>query len=194
LRSFHFTISHTFSSLVVALLLAGCATQPGEHAATSPSGTVNSTAQAGDHPGDVFSGQGENHGATSGSSLANAQPLTAPDISKFHQEGRASWYGHKFAGRRTASGERYNMYAMTAAHRSLPMSSYVRVTNKSSGKSVVVRINDRGPYLGNRIIDLSVAAARALDLQHSGTARVEIQGLSADEAQEARGAVLASGK
>ena len=86
------------------------------------------------------------------------------------------------------------MYAMTAAHRSLPMSSYVRVTNKSSGKSVVVRINDRGPYLGNRIIDLSVAAASALDLQHSGTARVEIQGLSADEAQEAQGAVLASGK
>ena len=182
-------------SWALALLLAGCAAAPGEHAAQTSPDATHRIAQA-DGDGDVFSGQSESHGATSSPSLADAKPLTPPppDVSKFHQTGRASWYGKKFAGRRTASGERYDMHALTAAHRSLPMASYVRVTNPSAGKSIVVRINDRGPYHGNRVIDLSLAAAMELDLQRSGTARVEIQGLSTDEALAARGAMLASGR
>lgn len=119
--------------------------------------------------------------------LADAEPLVAdaPDVSDFKQEGRASWYGPRFHGRRTANGERFDKYALTAAHRRLPLSSFVRVTNVANKKSVVVRINDRGPYHSARIIDLSQAAANALGLQHAGTARVRLQGLSREEARVA---------
>ena len=87
-------------------------------------------------------------------------------------QGLASWYGHHFHGRRTANGEHYDMYAMTAAHNSLPLSSYAAVTNLHNNRSIVVRINDRGPYTGNRIMDLSYAAARQLGI--SGTAAIKI--------------------
>ncbi len=89
--------------------------------------------------------------------------------------GVASWYGPGFHGRRSASGERYNQNAMTAAHRSLPFGTSVQVTNLNNGRSVVVRINDRGPYIRGRVIDLSAAAARMLGLMRSGTAPVNIQ-------------------
>lgn len=79
--------------------------------------------------------------------------------SGYVERGVASWYGNKFHGRRTSSGETYNMYAMTAAHKSLPLPTYARVTNLQNGRSVVVKVNDRGPFLHNRIIDLSYAAA-----------------------------------
>lgn len=92
----------------------------------------------------------------------------------FHQQGIASWYGKAFGGHRTANGELFNMNAMTAAHRTLPLGSYVRVTLTSTGKSVVVRINDRGPFSRHRIIDLSYAAASVLGIQRTGTARVAI--------------------
>lgn len=125
---------------------------------------------------------------------ADAEPLVAdaPDVSDFKQEGRASWYGPRFHGRRTANGERFDKNALTAAHRRLPLSSFVRVTNVANKRSVVVRINDRGPYHSGRIIDLSQAAASALGLQHSGTARVRLQGLSRDEARVAMAEQLAS--
>lgn len=126
--------------------------------------------------------------------LADAKPLDEdiPDVSSFKQSGRASWYGKRFNGRKTASGERYNMHAMTAAHKTLPLASYVRVTNTSNQKSVVVKINDRGPYVRGRVIDLSYAAARELGLQTAGTAHVQIQGLTQEEAQASRAEVLAS--
>ena len=88
------------------------------------------------------------------------------------QAGVASWYGPGFQGRRTANGERFNTHALTAAHRTLPFGTRVRVTNKSTGRSVVVRINDRGPYAGGRVIDLSSASARTIGV--SGTAKVSI--------------------
>ncbi len=88
--------------------------------------------------------------------------------------GLASWYGPGFHGRRTASGKRFDMAALTAAHRSLPFGSRVRVTNLANGRSVVVRINDRGPYVKPRIIDLSRAAARELDFLEDGITRVRI--------------------
>jgi len=93
----------------------------------------------------------------------------------YRERGIASWYGPGFHGKRTASGELYNMYAMTAAHTTLRLPAYVRVTNLENGRSVVVRINDRGPFVDNRIIDLSYAAAKQLDMISSGTARVEIE-------------------
>ncbi len=91
------------------------------------------------------------------------------------QRGIASWYGKKFHGRRTSNGETYNMYAMSAAHKSLPLPSYVEVTNLSNNRRVIVRVNDRGPFHENRIIDLSYTAARKLGIVKSGTGLVEIR-------------------
>ena len=92
----------------------------------------------------------------------------------FRQKGVASWYGKQFHGRRTSSGEPYDMYAMTAAHRILPLPSYARVTNLANGRSVVVRVNDRGPFKSDRVMDLSYAAATRLGMIGTGTALVEI--------------------
>ena len=89
--------------------------------------------------------------------------------------GPASWYGGKFHGRRTANGERFDMNEMTAAHRSLPFGTRVRVTNERNGRSVVVRINDRGPFVGNRIIDLSRGAAAAVGMVNTGVAPVRVE-------------------
>ena len=91
------------------------------------------------------------------------------------QQGRASWYGPRFHGRRTASGERFNQSAHTAAHRNLPFGTRVKVTNLRNNRSVVVRINDRGPYVGGRIIDLSRAAAESIGMRGSGTAPVRLE-------------------
>lgn len=99
----------------------------------------------------------------------------------FVEQGVASWYGKKFHGRRTSSGETYDMYAMTAAHKTLPLPVYARVTNLTNGHSVVVRINDRGPFIDNRIVDLSYTAAEKLDMIGPGTAFVELVVLSPDE-------------
>ncbi len=92
----------------------------------------------------------------------------------FRQKGTASWYGKKFHGKRTSSGETYDMYKMTAAHTVLPIPSYVQVTNLKNGRSVVVRVNDRGPFKHDRVMDLSYAAALKLDVVKSGTAEVQI--------------------
>jgi rare lipoprotein A len=95
----------------------------------------------------------------------------------YWERGVASWYGPGFHQVRTSTGERYDMYAMTAAHKSLPLPAYVRVTNLQNGRSVVVRVNDRGPFVGNRIIDLSYSAAARLDMLRNGTAMVDIRAI-----------------
>ena len=95
----------------------------------------------------------------------------------FVQKGDASWYGTKFHGRRTSSGETYDMYAMTAAHKTLPLPTYVKVTNLDNGKHIVVKVNDRGPFHSGRIIDLSYVAALKLDIVKSGTGRVEVESI-----------------
>lgn len=97
------------------------------------------------------------------------------DAGDYRERGVASWYGKKFHGRRTSSGEAYDMYAMTAAHKTLPLPSYVRVRNLENGRSAIVRVNDRGPFLHNRLIDLSYAAASRLDIVGRGTGVVEIE-------------------
>ena len=95
------------------------------------------------------------------------------------ERGVASWYGPDFHGGRTATGDKYDMYAMTAAHTTLPLPCHVQVTNLANGRSVVVRVNDRGPFVANRLIDLSYAAARKLDMVRAGTALVEVRAVSA---------------
>ncbi|MGE8538795.1 MAG: septal ring lytic transglycosylase RlpA family protein [Acinetobacter sp.] len=96
-------------------------------------------------------------------------------VRKFSQTGTASWYGRQFHGRKTASGETFDMNAMTAAHRSLPLNCYIRVTNRNNGKSVVVKVNDRGPFHGNRVVDLSYGAAKQLGITSAGVAKVSIE-------------------
>jgi rare lipoprotein A len=125
-------------------------------------------------------------GAAQGPNNSEATPAPGssvkkkPDIrkqagkTKPYQVGTASWYGQNFQGKPTASGEPYEMYDMTAAHLRLPMGSYVRVTNLRNGKAVIVRVNDRGPIVPGRIIDLSYGAAQALQFQHKGLQRVRL--------------------
>ncbi len=96
----------------------------------------------------------------------------------FRESGIASWYGTKFHGRKTSSGETYNMYNITAAHKHLPLPTFVQVTNLENGKSLVVKVNDRGPFVGDRIIDLSYGAAAKLGVLEKGTARVDIVAIS----------------
>ena len=100
------------------------------------------------------------------------------DAAGYHARGIASWYGRQFRGKFTSDGERYNMYAMTAAHKTLPLPSYARVTDLTNGRSVIVRVNDRGPFLNNRLIDLSYAAAAKLGMLRTGTALVEVDGIA----------------
>jgi rare lipoprotein A len=111
---------------------------------------------------------------TKGSSSKEVTP-------KPYQIGRASWYGKQFHGRSTASGEPYDMFQFTAAHRQLPLGTWVKVTNLRNGRAITVRVNDRGPYVGNRIIDLSYGAAQMLDLRARGTEKVRIDVVNGEE-------------
>tara|TARA_X000001388_G_C2225049_1_gene120809 strand:- start:1230 stop:1982 length:753 start_codon:yes stop_codon:yes gene_type:complete len=99
------------------------------------------------------------------------------DGRSYREEGTASWYGTKFHGQNTANGELYDLYGMTAAHKTLPLPSYVEVTNLENGRKVIVRVNDRGPFYSDRIIDLSFAAAKKLGYSDQGTAHVLVQGI-----------------
>lgn len=105
---------------------------------------------------------------------AGRLPAASQKEPRAYQAGTASWYGAYFQGRETANGENYDMYDMTAAHRTLPLGTFVRVTNLENRRSVVVRINDRGPYVSGRIIDLSYNAARSLDFKDKGLQKVRI--------------------
>ena len=111
---------------------------------------------------------------------AAAQDTDAADMETEIDGGMASYYGNELAGNRTASGERFDPGQLTAAHRTLPFGSKVRVTNMSTGDSVIVRINDRGPFSRGRVIDVSHAAAREIGMQRSGTARVKLALLADD--------------
>jgi rare lipoprotein A len=110
--------------------------------------------------------------------------LPAPEQPFFTQAGTASWYGGRHHGRKTASGERFNMNALTAAHRTLQMGTVLRITNLDNGRTANVRINDRGPYAPGRVIDLSAAAARQLGMQQEGLARVQIEAFASDQAPD----------
>jgi rare lipoprotein A len=169
----------------VAALLAGCASGPETRTAT-PSQRDGAPAQA---PADLASlpdpvpriepirkGGPNKPYAVLGQSY---EPI-ADDV-PWREQGVASWYGTKFHGRRTASGELFSMYGLTAAHRTLPIPSYARVRHMKTGKSVIVRINDRGPFHASRVIDLSYAAAVKLGMASAGNAQVEVTRLTFDD-------------
>jgi rare lipoprotein A len=171
-------------------LLAGCMQPPGITGQASydvphkeESRTVAATRPFGTEDSPLLSrpSEQEQEQLRPQTGTASSQDESA-DVSSFWQSGLASYYGNKFQGHRTASGERYNSHALTAAHRTLPLGSYVRVTAVSSARSVIVRINDRGPYTHGRVIDLSYAAAAALDLPRTGTLLVKIETVTKQEA------------
>jgi rare lipoprotein A len=110
--------------------------------------------------------------------VAGHRYAVLPSSDGYVERGVASWYGTEFHGLKTSTGEPYDMFAMTAAHKTLPLPCYARVTNLSNGRSAVVRINDRGPFVATRIIDLSYSAARKLDMIRSGTAFVQVEVLT----------------
>ncbi|MFJ5383341.1 septal ring lytic transglycosylase RlpA family protein, partial [Cupriavidus sp. CER94] len=175
--------------LVSALVLAACATPPGGDTdnASGTTGALSTKAAKPARPSanvaktddrgnwNLFGWQDEN--APSQSSIDGLRA----DMGTFEQRGTASWYGKGFHGRKTANGERFDMRAMTAAHPSLPLDSWVLVRNLRNNKVAVVRINDRGPYHGNRILDLSYAAAKRLSFVDHGATQVEIRRLSRTE-------------
>jgi rare lipoprotein A len=103
-----------------------------------------------------------------------------PSSKGYHERGTASWYGSKFHGRRTSSGEPYDMHLATAAHKSLPLPTYAEVTNLENGRKVIVKINDRGPFKDDRLIDMSYGAALRLGMTQTGTARVEVRAIDVD--------------
>jgi rare lipoprotein A len=158
------------------LALAGCATRrvsaPSQPAAASPD-TIESTKRATD------AGTAPT-AATPPPSPApkRGKPLQSPAPAGYIEEGNASWYGVPFNGRRASNGEIYDMYKLTAAHRTLPFETMVRVTNLNNGKSTTVRITDRGPFVDNRIIDLSLAAAREIDSVGPGVVHVRVEVLT----------------
>lgn len=114
-------------------------------------------------------------------------PPTSSPLETFPEQGVASWYGVPFHGRRAANGEIYDMYKMTAAHRTLPFDTVVRVTNLANGLHTDVRITDRGPFVEDRVIDLSLAAARAIEMIGTGTAMVKLEIISGSAAPAAAG-------
>jgi rare lipoprotein A len=178
--------------LVVVLTLAGCASTP------KGSRAVASGSSGSGRPGGYYQddGPGDNPPANL-DQLPDAVPRVEPYLSgpnraynvfgrdyvpdtsdrPFLERGIASWYGRKFNGQKTSSGEIYDMYAMTAAHPTLPIPSYARVTNPANGRSVIVRINDRGPFHPGRVIDLSFAAAYRLGYTNVGSTSVEVERL-----------------
>jgi rare lipoprotein A len=178
---------------MVALLLAGCSStsqrkaEPGATSAPVGGGYLAGDGPGADAPANL-------------NDIPNAVPKSEPlhryanrpyvalgktyipltSTGTFKQRGIASWYGKKFHGQRTSAGEVYDMYAMTAAHPTLPIPSYARVTNLANHKSVVVRVNDRGPFLHDRVIDLSYAAAYKLGIIADGSAEVEVESINAN--------------
>jgi rare lipoprotein A len=198
------------ASLIPALMLAGCGSAPparapasAEPRATAPSGSAAPVLpRAGSGRGGYYQDDGPGDAPPAGLlDVPDAEPQIEPysksgnrpyvvfgktytpftDDRPFKQRGVGSWYGKKFHGQKTSSGELYDMYKMTAAHPTLPIPSYARVTNLSNGRQVIVRINDRGPFLSSRIIDLSYTAALKLGYLGKGSSELEVERLLPDE-------------
>jgi len=166
-----------FIYVVVSILLAACSTA---HVSYSPLPGVNISAPiplpSGRHAS-LANGKGGHYKTGKPYRVGGRTYYPLSTASGYDQTGMASWYGRDFHGKRTANGERYDMHALSAAHKTLPLPSLVRVTNLENGRSVVVRVNDRGPFVKRRLIDLSWAAANALGYAGQGTARVRVQSL-----------------
>lgn len=166
-------------------MLAGCATAPSHRPppAAAPA-TAPATAPA---PRQPAAPQAQAQApATPGNppfyDVMGERYYVLPDSTGYSEQGVASWYGREFHGKRTSSGEIYDMYALTAAHKTLPLPTMARVTSLTTGKSVIVRVNDRGPFKKGRLIDLSYGAARELGFLAKGTDLVEVQALTPAQA------------
>ena len=175
------------------MVLAGCAAVPGEPplnaSAGKPAAPALKVPDTRDNP-DAW-GSLAFRGVPDSSSLkldenTDSTPGLRADLGTFEQRGLASWYGRGFHGRRTASGERFNMNAFTVAHPSLPLQSWVLVRNLANDRVVVAKVTDRGPYYGKRILDMSYAAAKRLDFVKRGSTQVEIRRLSRAEVDALR--------
>ncbi|CAA0094578.1 Endolytic peptidoglycan transglycosylase RlpA [Zhongshania aliphaticivorans] len=206
-------MNHRFLAIVAVLVMAGCASAPpvekkGDGIGSAPRETSGGTGGSRYQ----FDKDGAPLQKLDPNTIADAEPRyevlrVSGNISPyvvngkeyrlveqhrgFKQRGIASWYGTKFHGHATSNGEIYSLYEMTAAHRTLPIPVYVKVTNLDNGKTAVVRVNDRGPFHSDRIIDLSYAAAVKLDYVNQGTARVEIEVIDTDNTQLAPNAAAA---
>ena len=169
---------HAFVTLAVGAMLAGCASGPrrgGDGPGANPPPNLASLPDAEPRLEPIRPG-----GANKPYQALGRDYVPMTRDAAFTERGLASWYGRQFHGRRTASGEPYDMYAMTAAHPTLPIPSYARIRNTANGREVIVRINDRGPFHAGRIVDLSYAAALRLDLLR-GVAPVELERITGDE-------------
>jgi rare lipoprotein A len=186
--------------LAIALVIAGCSSVPprAPSTASATSGKyylddgpgLNPPADLDAVPDAVPRLEALHRAANRPYAVLGREYVPATMLTPYHERGVASWYGRKFHGQKTSIGEPYDMYAMTAAHPTLPLPSYARVTNIVSGKSVIVRVNDRGPFLHDRIIDLSYAAAYRLGIAQVGSGEVDVEailpGAMAQSAQAAR--------
>jgi rare lipoprotein A len=184
------TLRRDIGGLLLLLVIAGCAQFPEQPKDTRPWGPPSTNlpppTPTGDHgpaqPVDVSQVQDAvptevtptKSGNPSTYSVLGKTYTLVPSCKGYHDRGIASWYGLQFHGGRTSDGETYDMYAMTAANKVVPIPCYARVTNLKNGKSVIVKINDRGPFVDNRLIDLSYAAASKLDMLGPGTALVDV--------------------
>ena len=185
--------STRIAALAVAVALAGCAATPPKSpksvAAPVAPATPSSKYYADDGPPLVVPGNLDaipdavprpeplHRFANRPYVVMGRQYLPATALAPYRERGTASWYGRKFHGQKTSIGEPYDMFAMTAAHPTLPLPSYARVTSTANGRSVVVRVNDRGPFLHGRVIDLSYAAAHRLGIAQRGSGEVEVEAL-----------------
>jgi rare lipoprotein A len=151
---------------IAAALLAGCASNPVESPAPSRAARDGADAQRSSRGNPPFY------------EVFGKRYYVLESSAGYRERGIASWYGRDFHGKRTSGGETYDMHDMTAAHKTLPIPTWVEVTNLENGKSVVVKVNDRGPFVDDRIIDLSYRAAQDLDMVRNGTARVQVRALA----------------
>jgi len=165
--------------ILLPFALSACSTQPtliGDSAPSAPPTNIHRIADA------VPKYEPKSRGGNPKSyQVFGKTYYVLPTNEGFTEQGTASWYGTKFHGRKTSNGETYDMYAMTAAHKNLPLPSYLEVTNISNGKQVIVRVNDRGPFHGGRIIDLSYAAAAKLGMLKQGTSSVKIRAITPEQ-------------
>jgi rare lipoprotein A len=176
-------------ALAVLLLVAGCMGEKtkDDEQADGPSGRKISAADV--HDAVPQNEPRARYGNHSPYTVLGKTYTVMSSSEGYHERGIASWYGSKFHGRRTSSGEPYDMHLATAAHKRLPLPTYVEVTNLDNGRKMVVKVNDRGPFHEGRIIDLSYAAAIKLGVDQTGTARVEVRAIDVDNSPQAQAKV-----